>query len=67
VLGYTAEFAEPGTEDIWGDFLSPPGGPDPGLHARMLALLEDAQGPGPGLPPGGPLPPVGDLRTALGL
>ncbi len=72
-LGYSAEFAEPsdplGGTDTWAGLLQPPGGPDPGLHERMLAVLADAEAaePGPEPIPGGRMPDIAPLRTALGL
>ena len=71
VLGYGSEFAEPsdplGGADTWAGLLQPPGGPDPGLHERMLAVLADAEAAEPGPEPPGQLLPVGNLRTVLGL
>jgi hypothetical protein len=69
-LGYAAELAEPsGPFDSFSDLLQAPGGADPGLHARMLAVLADAEAaePGPEPFPREQLPPVGDLRAALGI
>jgi hypothetical protein len=53
---------------MFGDLLQPPGSADPGLHARMLAVLGGEQAAEPSmLPPGGPLPDVTGLRAGLGL
>ena len=70
-LGYAAELAEPDAPaDTWADLLQPPGSADPrSVHARMLAILEDEQAAEPGYEPVPPetMPPVTDLRAALGL
>jgi hypothetical protein len=50
--------------DLWGDLLEPPGGPDPGLHARVLAYMGEID---PEPEPREPGPDVSAIRAALGL
>ena len=68
-LGYSAELAEPsGPEDTFADLLAPRSADPATVHARMLAVLADQDTAEPGyaaLPE--QMPPVGDLRFALGL
>jgi hypothetical protein len=69
-LPYSAELAEPsGPEDTFADLLAPRSADPRATHARMLAALDDGgPPPEPGYEPlPEQMPPVGDLRSALGI
>jgi len=52
--------------DVWADLLEPPGGPDPQLHARMMAIL-GGEGGSPSPEPAWPRLDVSEIRRALGI
>jgi hypothetical protein len=59
---------QPGTGDMWADLIDPagePGSATPGLHARLLHYMGEADAPA--RPPRDDLPDVTGLREELGL